>query len=282
MQYVVVTGASSGIGYAAVAGLIERGYHVFGSVRKQADATRLQEDFDAAFTPLLFDVTDHDAVRSAAVQVSEIVGDTGLAGLINNAGYAASGPVMHLEMEEYRHQLEVNFFGQIAVTQTFLPLLGARKPCPHPAGRVINISSVAGKFASPFLSPYCASKHAFEAFSDSLRRELILYGVDVIVIEPGSVKTPIWDKANELDAERYRETDYYDIVVELRQFMVSRGRNSQPVDRVTCAILRALEDAKPPTRIALPDNGRFAWWLQRVLPDRYVDRQIAKRLGFGV
>ena len=279
MKYFVVTGASSGIGYAAVAGLLERGHHVFGSVRTCADADRLRADFGENFDALLFDVTDHTALKRATAEVAAVVGETGLAGLVNNAGYAASGPIMHLELDEFRHQFEVNFFGQIAVMQSLLPLLGARKSCPYPPGRIVNISSVSGKFGTPFLAPYCASKHALEALSDCLRRELMLYGVDVIVIEPGSIKTPIWDKAEELDAERFRTTDYYDIVVGLRKYMVEIGRKSQPVAVVTKAILNALEDPKPKCRVALPNNGRFAWWLQRALPARFVDRQIAKRLG---
>ena len=209
MKSVVVTGVSTGIGWGCVKVLAARGFHVFGSVRKQADADRLSAEFGSSFTPLVFDVTDQAAVNAAARQVQEKLGATPLFGLVNNAGIANPGPLLHIDIDAFRQQLEVNVTAQVIVTQGFAPLLGAapdtRTKTP---GRVVMMSSVGGRVAMPFLGPYNASKFALEAVSESLRRELMIYGVDVIVIAPGAIATPIWDKADALDVSRYANTPY--------------------------------------------------------------------------
>ena len=189
MKAIVITGVSTGIGYAATAVFIQRGYHVFGSVRKAADAKRLQAEMGAQFTPLLFDVTDKVGVQTAVSQVRAALGEKNLTALINNAGIVTPGPLMHMPSDSFRQQFQVNLFGLFDVTQAFLPLLGARKHNAGLPGRIINISSVSGKIAYPFMGAYAASKHALEAYSDSLRRELMLYGIDVILIQPGTTRT---------------------------------------------------------------------------------------------
>lgn len=279
MKYVVITGASTGIGYDAARYLIERGYHVFGSVRKQADAERVQTELGGQFTPLLFDVTDGAAIETAVSQVSEKVGQTGLAGLVNNAGIAVAGPLLHLPLEEFRHQFAVNLFGLLDVTQKFLPLLGAVPHATHPPGRIVNISSVSGQVAYPFMGPYAASKHALEALSDALRRELLLFGVDVVVIEPGSVRTPIWDKAQEIDVERYRHTPYSGILEGMQRIFVDRGKSGIPVEKVSLAIYNALTARKPKTRYVIARKLLTGWLLPRYLPDRLFDQIVGKRLG---
>lgn len=279
MKYVVITGASTGIGYDAARYLIERGYHVFGSVRKQADAERVQTELGEQFTSLLFDVTDGAAIDTAVSQVSEKVGQTGLAGLVNNAGIAVAGPLLHLPLEEFRHQFAVNLFGLLDVTQKFSPLLGAVPNAAHPPGRVVNISSVSGKVAYPFMGPYAASKHALEALSDALRRELLLFGVDVVVIEPGSVRTPIWDKAQEIDVERYRHTPYSGILEGMQRIFVDRGKSGIPVEKVSLAIYKALTAKKPKTRYVIARKLLTGWLLPRYLPDRLFDQIVGKRLG---
>ena len=153
-------------------------------------------------------------------------------------------PFCNCRVDDYRRQFEVNLFGQITVTQAFLPLLGARKSCLHPPGRIVNMSSVSGKIAYPFLSAYAASKYALEALSDSLRRELMLYGIDVIVIEPGAVSTPIWDKADEIDTTPFADSDYADTLARMVKGMVKMGNNAQGPDAVTrCRRRRAGEPA---------------------------------------
>jgi len=190
---VVVTGASSGIGRAAVAAAVRAGAHVFPSVRKEADADSLRQEFGAAVTPLLFDVADEAGVRAGAAQVSEALGSRRLFGLVNNAGIAVPGPLLHLDTDELRRQFEVNFFGVHNVTRAFADLLGADDQRSGKPGRIVMISSVGGQNGAPFVGPYAASKFAMEGYSQSLRRELMLYGIDVIVIGPGAIATPIWD-----------------------------------------------------------------------------------------
>jgi len=281
MKHVVITGTSSGIGYDAARELIEHGYHVFGSVRQAADGARVQRQLGEQFTPLLFDVTEHEVVKAAAAQVQEVIGDRGLVGLVNNAGIAAPGPLMHLPLDDLRYQLEVNVVGTLAVTQAFLPLLGARKDAPQPPGRIVNISSVSGRIAYPFVGPYAASKHALEALSDALRRELMIYGIDVIVVAPASVQTPIWDKAGELDAGMYADTDYGSILESMQKVFVRQGQTGIPVERVSKIILESLESKRPKTRYVLARKWLTGWFLPRWLPDRRFDRIIARRLGLA-
>ena len=171
--------------------LLARNFQVYGTVRKPADAARLQTEFGSDFFPLLLDVTDESAVCSAAAQVKERLGQATLAGLVNNAGIGVGGPLLHLPLVEYRHQLEVNLVAPLLVTQVFAPLLGTDRTRQGQPGRIVNISSVNGKIGVPFVGAYVASKHGLEGMSESLRRELLLYRIDVIVIGPGSVATPI-------------------------------------------------------------------------------------------
>jgi NAD(P)-dependent dehydrogenase (short-subunit alcohol dehydrogenase family) len=279
MKYVVITGVSTGIGYAAAADLAANGYGVFGSVRRPEDADRLSAELGQHFTPLLFDVTDEGAIRAAASQVEKAVGQVGLFALVNNAGIAVPGPLMHLTADELRHQFEVNLISVLTVTQAFLPLLGAKKNAGHPPGRIINISSISGRVAYPFMGAYAASKHALEAMSDAWRRELLLYGIDMIVIEPGSVRTPIWDKAEQQDVARYADTDYAPILAGIQKEFVQRGRHGIPVERVSRVIRQALESERPKSRYVLARSRLTGWLLPRWLPDRYFDRLVAKRLG---
>jgi NAD(P)-dependent dehydrogenase (short-subunit alcohol dehydrogenase family) len=204
---VVVTGASTGIGWGISKALLARNFQVYGTVRRTADAERLQEEFGSDFFPLLLDVTDESAVRSAAAQVKEHLSQATLAGLVNNAGISVAGPLLHLPLAEYRHQLEVNLVAPLLVTQAFAPLLGTDRTRKGEPGRIVNISSAGGKIGVPFIGAYVASKHGLEGMLESLRRELLLYGIDVIVIGPGAVATPIWDKAMSADITAYQDTD---------------------------------------------------------------------------
>ena len=187
---IMITGTSTGIGYAAAEAFLKAGYRVFGSVRKEEDAQRVKKTLGENFSPVMMDVCKPDEVAKAAQQIGEQLDGEGLGGLINNSGIAIGGPLMHMEMEVIKQQFEVNVFGFLEVTKALLPLLGARPDHPSLPGRVLNISSVSGKMAAPFLGPYAGTKHAMEALSTSMRRELIPYGIDVIVIGPGAVRTP--------------------------------------------------------------------------------------------
>jgi NAD(P)-dependent dehydrogenase (short-subunit alcohol dehydrogenase family) len=282
MKSVVVTGASTGIGHGAAKVLIDRGFRVFGSVRTQTDADRVARELEPNFRALLFDVTDERAVHASAAQVRQALGGEPLFGLVNNAGIAVPGPLLYLTIDEFRHQLEVNVTGQLIVTQAFAPLLAARPgPSPPPqtqAGRIVMISSVGGKNASPFIGPYNASKFALEGLSESLRRELMLLGIDVIVIAPGAVATPIWDKADRLELGRFAGTPYAPALERVKSYMLERGRKGLTEEALGIAIHKALTNARPRTRYVV-DPDRLLNVLVNVLPKRMVDRLIARRLG---
>jgi NAD(P)-dependent dehydrogenase (short-subunit alcohol dehydrogenase family) len=275
---VVVTGASTGIGWAVTQVLTQRGLHVFAGVRKAADAERLVAAFSEAVTPLIFDVTDQAAVREAALQVEAVLGGETLAGLVNNAGIAVAGPLLHLPIEEWRRQLEVNLTGVVIATQAFAPLVGARGTGPNNPGRIVNIGSVGGRNANPFMAPYCTTKFGLEGLSESLRRELLPFGVDVVVVAPGAVATPIWEKADEIDATAYANTVYAKPMEGLRAYMLALGKAGLPPERIGEAVHTALTAARPKVRYTVtPQPGQFL--LSQVLPKRTLDQIIGKRLG---
>jgi NAD(P)-dependent dehydrogenase (short-subunit alcohol dehydrogenase family) len=278
MRSVVITGASTGIGWATAKLLLTRGLRVFGSVRKAADADRLRNQFGANFTPLVFDVTDEAAVLAAAREVRSALNGETLAGLVNNAGIAVAGPVLELSADEFRHQMDVNVMGPVIATQAFGPLLGADASLKGPKGRIVMVSSVAGKTGNPLMSAYSASKHAIEGLSEGLRREMMLFGIDVIIIAPGAVKTPIWSKTDEVDISRYRNSPFLPALEKIRKFMQQLGENGLPPEQIAEAIANALTSARPKVRYTItPDPMRRM--MMTILPKRTVDRIIAKRLG---
>jgi len=201
---VVVTGVSTGIGWGTAKVLVSKGFRVFGSVRKQADADRLQREFGNRFVPLLMDITDADAVHQAAQKVGSMIGDRNLVGLVNNAGIVVSGPLLYLRPSEYRRQLEANMISPLVVIQAFAPFLGTDKKRQGPAGRIVNISSTGTKVAIPLIGGYSSSKAGLEGMSDALRQELILFGIDVVIIEPGTVNTAMYDKGEKEDLSEFK------------------------------------------------------------------------------
>jgi len=280
MQSVVVTGVSTGIGWGITKILIQRGFPVFGSVRKTQDAERLTKEFGEGFVPLIFDVTDEAAVQAAARQVRDQLNGETLFGLVNNAGIAIPGPLMHLPTDDFRHQIEVNLVSVLIVTKAFLPLLGTDRSLHGEPGRIINISSVGGKAGGPFLGAYAASKHGLEGFSESLRRELMLYGIDVIIVGPGAVATPIWDKGEKVDISAYATTDYIEALRRVQKFMVEDGRKGYPPEKVGEVVFQALTTPKPRVRYAVIPGSPLRRIIQRLLPRRAIDRIIARNLGF--
>ena len=278
MKSVVVTGASTGIGWGCVKVLTAAGYRVFGSVRKQADADRLQAEFGPNFTPLIFDVTDQAAVRRGGEIVEKALGGDTLFGLVNNAGIAVAGPLLYIGIDELRQQLEVNLIAQLTVTQAFAPLLGADTSRKGAPGRIVMMSSIGGKNAFPFMGPYSASKFGLEGLSESLRRELMVFGIDVIMIRPGAVATPIWDKADEVDVTRFSNTPYYSSLDKVKEVMIGQGRKGYPPERIGRAVLKALTTARPKTAYTENPN-KLQGAAVRVLPKRMVDRAVAGQLG---
>ncbi len=282
MQSVVVTGVSSGIGWGAAKVLIQHGFHVFGSVRKQADADRLSMEWGEAFTPLLFDITDEQAVQQAAAIVRDHLHGETLSGLVNNAGISVPAPLIYQPISDFRQQLEVNLIGPLIVTQAFVGLLGADQQLSGHPGRIVNISSVGGKIAGPFLGAYHVSKFGLEGFSDSLRRELILHGIDVIVVGPGAVATAIWDKAEQVDISAYQHTEYASSMEPFRQYMLKGGRKGYAPEHLGEIIWQALTKPHPPVRYgyAVVPHPLRNWILPRLLPKRRFDALIARNLGW--
>lgn len=277
---IVITGVSTGIGYAALEKFISEGYRVFGSVRKAKDAAHLQSKFGDPFVPLIFDVTKSQSIHKAAFEVSTLVADEGVKLLINNAGVAVTGPTTLLDVDDYRFQFEVNLFGLIEVTKAFLPLLGASKNSIYPPGKIFNISSVSGEMAYPFMSAYVASKHALEGFSKSLRMELLIYGIDVIIIGPGAIKTPIWEKVEPIDEET-KNSDYGSIVDHFRKIMLEEVKDAMAVEKLAHKIYDIFIDNKPRARYAILNQRWSKWIIPRYfLSHRQLDKFVRK-MFFG-
>jgi NAD(P)-dependent dehydrogenase (short-subunit alcohol dehydrogenase family) len=279
MRSVVVTGASTGIGRAAVARAVREGAHVYPTVRKAEDAAGLSAEFGDRVTPLVMDVTDERAISAAAARVSDWLKGGTLFGLVNNAGVAVPGPLPHLTTDELRAQFETNLFGVHAVTRAFLPLLGADRARTGDPGRIVMISSIAGRNAHPFVGAYVASKHALEGYAQSLRRELMLHGIKVIVIAPGSVATPIWDKAESAGLERFSATPFGPASNAVTNYMLARGRAGLPAETIADAVWTALSTANPRQRVTVMRGKFLGYTLPRLLPDAVMDRLIAKKLG---
>jgi len=264
---VVLTGASGGLGLATSRLLVERGFRVLGTLLDHEDSAPLEA---LGVIPVRLDLAQPASLHDARERILTLLGDQPLLGLVNNAGIADGGPIELLDLDMLRHVFEVNVIGLVAVTQAFLPRLRQSR------GRIINISSVSGRLAAPFLAPYCGSKFAVEAISDCLRRELHPFGVEVVIVEPAIVRTPIWDKALQHDFERYRGTPYESVVPKaLRRLRKGRDRGLDPSE-VARVIVDALTMARPPTRIPVLRHRRgflMALWM----PDRFLDRKIARK-----
>ena len=276
MPDVVITGASTGIGFAGCQILIRRGFRVFGSVRNQGDADRLKQQLGAGYVPLIFDVTEPESVRKAAAEVKQAAGERRLAGLVNNAGIEVPGPLAYLPLEQFRLQLEVNLLGVHAVTQAFLPLLGTEPNGAGNPGRIVNISSVCGRLAVPFVGAYCASKFGLEGYSDSLRRELMLFGIKVILIEPGAVVTPIWDKAEGVVVRQFPNTPYDRSLRLFAERAMKEGKAGFQPEKIGETIWRTLTTPRPRARYAIVPNRFVEWSIPLRLPTEFLDYCIAK------
>lgn len=278
LRSVVVTGVSSGIGLATAKSLLGAGFRVFGSVRKDEDARRVSSELGERFTPLVFDVTDEKAVKTAAARVRSALNGQTLAGLVNNAGIAVAGPLVYLPIADFRNQLEVNLTGVMVTTQAFAPLLGVDRSLKGKPGRIVNLSSVSGRRATPFLGPYAASKFGLEGLSAALRQEMLVFGIDVIVVAPGMVSTPIWDKANELDVEPYATTAFASPIENVRFMAVKQGKAGLPPDKIGDVIRRAVTARfpKPRYEVSRPGMGKLVLSL---LSQRTIDRLTANAIG---
>jgi NAD(P)-dependent dehydrogenase (short-subunit alcohol dehydrogenase family) len=276
MGSVLVTGASTGIGEACAIGLDRTGHKVFAGVRRQADGDRLRENASPRLEPVLLDVTDPEQITAVVGHIDQSVGGSGLSGLVNNAGVAVGGPLEFLPLEEWRTQFEVNVFGQISVTQALIPMLR------RGTGRVVFIGSLSGRVSTPLMGPYGASKHAIEAIGESLREELRPWGMHVAVVEPGAIRTPIWDKgrstADQLErtmpaAARQLYGEGFD---RIRGLIDQQERDGIPPERVATAVEHALFARRPRYRYLVGTDAQVAGNLKRFLPDKVMATLVAK------
>ncbi|MCB9478590.1 MAG: SDR family oxidoreductase [Deltaproteobacteria bacterium] len=276
---VVITGASTGIGNACARMLDDAGFRVFAGVRKQEDADRISAQGSDRLTPLICDITDTDSLARAAEEVAAEMGEAGLAGLVNNAGIAVTGPWEFIPLEKVRRQLEVNVVGQIAATQAFMPLIRKAK------GRVVHIGSIGGRISNPMGGPYTASKFAMEAVADSMRLELAPFGIRVVLIEPGAVKTEIWRKASDITAEL--ESDLPEHGLRLYRVFIDKAMAHIPeqnrigasAEAVGRAVLHALTASRPKSRYLVGKDAQAGAIVARFMPDPvkdWITRQIIK------
>ena len=275
---VVVTGASTGIGRAIALHLDALGLHVFAGVRREEDGANLQRDASVRLTPVRLDVTDADQVAEAAAAVSKAAGPWRLRGIVNNAGVAVTGPVEFVPLDEWRRQLEINVLGVVSMVQAFTPQLRENR------GRIVTIGSLGGRLSQPMVAPYCASKHALEAISDALRVELRPWDISVSLIQPGAVKTPIWDKGRRagealLAGAPPEMGRLYGRAVEIaiRMAVHENETGVDPVE-VARAVERALLSSRPRPRYPVGRQARLLIPLSRLLPDRLKD-ELLLRVG---
>lgn len=276
---VVITGTSSGIGEACALHLDRLGFRVFAGVRKHTDGEALRRKASPMLQPVRLDITSSEEIRAAADVVRQAAGESGLAGLVNNAGIVVAGPLEFLPLEEIRRQLEVNVTGQIAVTQAFLPLLRQGR------GRVVFIGSNSGRMSTPYLGPYCASKFALEAVTDALRMELLPWGLSVSIVDPGNIRTPIWEKSaaaaqtliEQMTEEAHRLYD--PAIAAIQRAAAQEARTASPADCVAQAVVEALTVKKPRTRYYVGKQAKVSVLLARLLPGRMLDSLILRHLG---
>lgn len=277
-QIIVITGASTGIGRACALHLDQLGFSVFAGVRRDADGAALRSAASDRLTPLRIDVTDGATIAAAREQIETAANGGGVRGLVNNAGIGIGGPLEFVPLDDLRRQLEVNVIGQVAVTQAFLPMLRQAR------GRIVNIGSIGGRMATPFLGPYVASKFALEAITDALRMELRPWGIGVAIVEPGSIATAIWEKAKDTSKQvsdnlspQGREL-YGAAVSSLQETMAEFEKRAIPAERVAKAVTHALLSKRPKTRYLVGTDARIQAALAAVVPDRITDRLIARQM----
>lgn len=277
MKSIIITGASSGLGESISIRFAQEGWLVFAGVRNEEDAQSLREK-EANIEPLFLDVSSPEQISAAVESVSEKLAGQTLSGLVNNAGIAKIAPLALQDIDEFIQHFEVNAFGGLRMAQAFLPLLGTDESLKGDPGRIINITSVGGELPSPFLGAYTASKHAMESITDSLRRELLVYGIDSISIGPGSVKTPIWKKAKEADAAgQYKGTAWEDSIKTFLDVMIEGGEDGLETEYIADVVYEAMTAEKPKARYAPVPNKLINYTLPTMLPERLVDKILAKK-----
>src|SRR3954451_15219579 len=274
---VVVTGASTGIGRATALYLDKQGYRVFAGVRKEADAKSLEEEGSDRLTPITIDVTEDRSIEAAKEKVQSAVGEDGLVGLVNNAGVGGGGPIEFMDLDSFRETLEINLVGQIAVTQAFMSQIREAK------GTVVFIASIGGRIATPFLSPYNASKFGIEALGESLRAEVKPWGIDVAVVEPGSIDTAIWAKGAETASDQEEGLSpearrlYGKQLTRFGEVLEETADRGIHPDKVAKVIHKAISSDKPKHRYLVGTDAKVAARLKGNLPERTFSKMLARQ-----
>ncbi len=269
---IVITGASTGIGAACAWHLDRLVFAVYAGVRRIEDGEALKAQGSVRLQPILLDVTDAASIERARQQVAALVGSAGLAGLLNNAGIAVVGPLEAVPIADLRRQFEVNVIGQIAVTQAFLPLLRQGR------GRIVNMGSIAGRGSMPMMGPYSASKFALEALTDALRLEVQQWGIQVSIVEPGAIATPIWEKSGakaealETVTSEALKALYAGVTAGVRARVAEAAARAISPDAVSGAVVHALTASSPKTRYLVGRDAKIRALLIKLLPDRWSDR----------
>lgn len=278
MKSVLITGASTGIGRASAVRMDRAGWRVFAGVRRQEDADSLRGEASERLVPLTLDVTDAGQIAAAAAQIASVAGSAGLDGLVNNAGIAVPSPLETIPIDDFRHQLEVNLTGQVAVTQALLPQIRVAR------GRIVFISSIGGLIAFPLTGAYHAAKFGIEAVGDVFRRELGSTGISVSIVEPGSIATPIWDRGEQRADEigertPHREELYGRAVARYRKVIKDTAERGIPPEEVAEAIEHALGSTRPKTRYLVGRDAKLQARLRHLIPTRLFDRILVRVMG---
>lgn len=278
MKTVLITGGSTGIGWDSVRALVEKGYRVVATVRNETDATRLKQSFPGKVIPVILDLLQIESISELPQILKTKFQIEKLDGLVNNAGIAQAGPFLDQNFSEIENTIHLNVLALMKITQVLLPLLGA-KPGSNHAGTIVNISSISGTGGPPFLAAYAASKHAVEGFSDVLRKELMLFGIKVVVIGPGSIKTPIWTKGFDVALTRYEKSIYANAFAKFISIVKFESENALDVTRVSSLVVESFENPCPKFRYAPIPRPLTNWYIPRMMPKRLYNFLTAKALG---
>jgi NAD(P)-dependent dehydrogenase (short-subunit alcohol dehydrogenase family) len=284
--FVLVTGSSTGIGKACALYLVKNGFSVIAGVRKSEDAEKLKVVAGSNLVGIQLDIADSDSIAAAAAKIAEITGESGLAGIVNNAGIGVHGPVEFLSRDDWRRQFEVNVFGHADVTRAMLPAL-RRYVSSHPNGaaRIIFIGSIAGRVSMPIMGPYCASKHAIAAIASSLRMELRNQGIHVCLIEPGAIQSEIWRKGDEFAATIPADAPLREFYGREIDAVVRTSRESAagaiPAEVVARLVNHCMTSSNPPRRKTVGRDAMMGAILRRVLPEKWFDGVLLKMMKSG-
>ena len=280
MRAILITGVSTGIGKAIAEELLKSNFLVIGSVRNKDDAKNLKDNYKDLFHEIIFDVTKKDEILNAKKDVEKFLKEkqSYLSCVINNAGVAFGGPVRYLSVNDFRKQFEVNFFGLIEVSKIFLDLL-IDSNTHKMKNKIINMGSISGKRSYPFVGPYTASKFALEGFTDAFRRELLIHNIDVILIEPGPIKTPIWDKIPDIDNNPFIDTEYETALRKFTKGYLKMGETGFLPNVIGNRVVKIMNTNTPKTRYVITPNKMNNYFIPGFLPDRWVDKMVGKMFG---